>query len=230
MKIHIVVLLGPPGSGKGTQAKAVVGKNKDWLHVSTGDLFRAEIKSGSELGKDVQSIIDAGNLVSDAITNQVFESQLKALVAKLKPKVVLLDGYPRTGVQTRFLLELLAREKNFMEPLVMEFDVEDSVIVERLSGRRINPRTGRIYHVRFNPPKLEGICDDDGQELITRPDDNANVVRSRIQKYKDSKKEILDGFKGSGAFVRVMANKEPELLSEEVEKLIREHQAVFLKG
>jgi adenylate kinase len=226
----VVVLVGPPGSGKGTQAKQLVAKHPDWIHVSTGDLFRAEIKSGSALGKSVQSTIDAGNLVSDDTTNEVFDSQLKSLLRSDNPQVVLLDGYPRTGAQTEYLLNFISRETGLQEPLVVEFDVADEVVVERLSGRRINPRTGRIYHTKYNPPVKAGICDEDGGELVQRPDDAPQVVRSRIQKYKETKKGILQGFEGKASFVRINAAQAPETLAGQLEGVIGEHSKVLSKN
>lgn len=229
-KTHVVVLVGPPGSGKGTQAKQLVGDHPTWLHVSTGDLFRNEIKSASTLGKSVQALIAAGNLVSDDTTNLVFESQLKALMKIKNPEVILLDGYPRTSNQTAFLLALIERENALTEPLVIEFDVSDEIVVERLSGRRINPRTGQIYHTKYNPPVRPNICDDDGGELVQRPDDAPQVIRSRIQKYEESKKGLLEGFQGRASFIRVNAAQDAKTTATQLRELISDHSRILKKS
>lgn len=189
----VFVLLGPPGSGKGTQAARLNEKHSDWLHVSTGNLFRAEIASGSELGNSVKSILADGNLVSDEVTNQVFRSQVLKLLDEENPRAIILDGYPRTGPQSGDLLRFVADEPRLAQPVPVELKVSEAEVIDRLVGRLVNPRTGKIYHVKTNPPKVEGICDEDGGELIHRPDDQPEVIKSRYNLYVEQRESILSG-------------------------------------
>lgn len=196
--VACVVLLGPPGSGKGTQAKRLVNHHSGWVHVSTGDLFRAEISSGSPLGLSVKSTIDAGNLVSDETTNKVFASQLdNILKAKPQTKVLLLDGYPRTKPQAQALVELVRQRSDLSGIKIFEFVASEDLLVERLSGRRINPKTGRIYHLVSNPPAVAGRCDDDGSELVQRADDKPDTIRSRYKLYVKERDGIVQGLQSS---------------------------------
>ena len=192
-KIPLIVLLGPPGSGKGTQAAKLQEVHPSWLHVSTGNLFRAEISSGSELGTSVKDILSEGKLVSDDVTNKVFESQLLKLLDESAPEALILDGYPRTKPQAEYLVGLVARESRLSEPLPVELKVPEEEVVRRLAGRWVNPRTGKVYHSEVNPPKVAGICDEDGAELIQRSDDRPDVIRSRYQLYREQRNGIVEG-------------------------------------
>jgi adenylate kinase len=192
----VLVLLGPPGSGKGTQAKELTKIKSAWVHISTGDLFRKEIASGSLLGQELQKTLAAGNLVSDDQTNQVFKSQVMTLKKARNPELFILDGYPRTGPQSRFLVSLLGQSSLGLGKLAMlELEVNEDAVVDRLSGRMSNPRTGRIYHTRYSPPKRAGFCDEDGGPLVQRDDDREEVIRSRFAIFKSQKEAILEGLK-----------------------------------
>jgi adenylate kinase len=181
-KIVVVVLLGPPGSGKGTQAKILSSKHPRWLHISTGDLFRKEIASGSKLGANLKETLSKGLLVEDKLTNSVFESQLKLLVSSQNPELLMLDGWPRNKFQCEYLLKLVQEGKYALgRPQVVEVSVPLETLISRLSGRRLNPRTGRIYHDVSNPPQKAGICDDDGGPLVQRDDDKPQVIRDRYK-------------------------------------------------
>ncbi len=218
-----VVLLGPPGSGKGTQAKRLVGRHKEWVHVSTGDLFRAEISSGSELGSSVKATIDAGHLVSDGTTNQVFASQLDSIL-KAKPltKVLLLDGYPRTRPQAEALVALAKERSDLADIKIVEFVASEDLLVERLSGRRINPKIGRIYHLVSNPPAVPGRCDEDGSELVQRADDKPETIRSRYRLYVKERDGIVKGLVTGGfeAPVSIEAGLAPDLVEAKLESTI----------
>ncbi|HVJ65743.1 MAG TPA: nucleoside monophosphate kinase [Bdellovibrionota bacterium] len=218
-----VVLLGPPGSGKGTQAKRLVGRHQGWVHVSTGDLFRAEISSGSGLGVSVKATIDAGNLVSDETTNEVFASQLdKILKSKPQTKVLLLDGYPRTRPQAQALVALTKRRPDLADIKIVEFVASEELLVERLSGRRINPKTGRIYHLVSNPPTVPGRCDDDGTELVQRADDKPETIRSRYRLYVKERDGIVKGLVEGGfeSPVAIEAGLAPDLVEAKLETTI----------
>lgn len=222
MSAAVIVLLGPPGSGKGTQAKELAAKNTGWVHVSTGDLFRKEIHSGSQLGNSVKDILAAGRLVPDETTNSVFQSQVKALLAEKNPAVLLLDGYPRTGPQAQSLMAFYGGDKRLSVPRVIELAVSLDNVVFRLGGRLVNPRTGRVYHKVLNPPKKPGICDEDGGPLIQRDDDKEETIRKRYAIYTSERDSIVKGLGGQV----VSVNGEGELpqvtarLSEAIRKLL----------
>lgn len=202
--IKVVVLLGAPGSGKGTQAKFLATKNPGWVHISTGDLFRAEISSQSPLGQSVKSIIDSGKLVSDDLTTQVFEAQVLKIIAEKKPVALILDGYPRTKAQAQSLMAFTAKHDRLCEPLAVEMVVGAEEVVSRLEGRLINPRNGRIYHEKTNPPKKPMVCDDDGGALIKRSDDNRKTILERYSLYEEQRDGLVSVLsKGQKPLVKV---------------------------
>ena len=177
-----IILLGAPGAGKGTQAQFIM--NKFGIpQISTGDMFRAAIKEGTELGKQAKALMDEGKLVPDELT-----------VALVKDRIAqpdctngfLLDGFPRTIPQADAL-----KESGVKIDLVLEFDVADEVIVERMSGRRVHQPSGRTYHVVYNPPKVEGKDDVTGEDLIIRPDDKAETVLERLAIYHKQTKPLI---------------------------------------
>ncbi len=174
----ILILLGPPGAGKGTQAK-LLSARLSAPHVSTGDMFRDHKARSTEIGKRVQAIMDSGGLVTDDITNAMVEERLG------RPDVAsgcILDGYPRTVGQAGFLDELLAR---LGRPLgkVVSYEVDEAAIVDRIGGRRSCPTCGAVYHVTQQPPRVAGVCDKDGAALVQREDDKPENVRKRMQEY-----------------------------------------------
>jgi adenylate kinase len=190
-KVEVVVFLGPPGSGKGTQAKKLCESVPGWMHVSTGDLFRAEISSGSPLGLSVKEILSSGKLVTDDVTNDIFASQVEKILGRGgELKGLLLDGYPRTAPQTRFLIQFCHRH-GLEAPKAIELKVSEEAVVSRLANRVVNPRTGRVYHRLLNPPKQAGVDDEDGGPLIQRSDDRPEVVRSRYQTYVGQRDGIV---------------------------------------
>jgi adenylate kinase len=217
-KIPVIVLLGPPGSGKGTQAKRLQDMHPKWMHVSTGNLFRAEIASGSKLGNSVKDILAEGRLVSDEVTNQVFESQLLKILDAGGAEALILDGYPRTEGQAHYLVDLVARESRLATPVPVELRVAESEVVNRLAGRWVNPRTGRVYHERLNPPKKAGLCDDDGGILIQRPDDKPEVIRSRYKLYVEQRDGIVMGLGAQDRLVSVDGKGSLEEISNRLEE------------
>jgi adenylate kinase len=174
----ILILLGPPGAGKGTQAKLLAVEYRI-SHVSTGDMFREHKARGTEIGKKVQAIIDAGGLVTDDITNAMVKERLAA------PDVVgglILDGYPRTTAQADFLAGALQGMGRAVDRVV-SYEVPEELVVERISGRRSCPKCGTVYHVSQSPPKRDGFCDKDGTGLVLRKDDEPENVKNRLREY-----------------------------------------------
>ncbi len=173
-----VVLLGPPGAGKGTQA-ARVSKTYDIPHIATGDIFRTNVKDGTELGEKAKQYMDAGELVPDDVVVAMVRDRLAEDDAAAG---FVLDGFPRTVPQAQALEETLV---DMDQPLdcVLRFSVGEDEVVERITGRRTCPECGAVYHVDASPPDTEGICDHCGSELVQREDDREEVVRNRLEVY-----------------------------------------------
>ena len=184
----ILILLGPPGAGKGTQAK-LLSVDLGTPHISTGDMFRDHKARGTDIGRRVQAIMDAGGLVTDDITNAMVKDRLS------RPDVApgfILDGYPRTVGQAEFLDELLRSLGRSIDRAI-SYEVAEEMVVERISGRRSCPKCGAVYHVSANPPARAGFCDRDDTALVQRDDDKPENVRMRLQEY-GSKTEPLRRF------------------------------------
>jgi len=182
-----LILLGPPGAGKGTQAASIAEKY-NIPHISTGDIFRANIKGGTELGKKAKSYIDNGELVPDEIVVAIVEDRLLQDDSKAG---FLLDGFPRTVEQAKALDRALER-MNCSLDCVLNIQVDPSVLVERAVGRRICKACGATYHIAFNPTKVEGVCDKCDGELYQRSDDNEETVSNRIQVYVDETSPLIN--------------------------------------
>ena len=185
----ILLLFGPPGCGKGTQAASLAGRFRIPA-ISTGEMFRAECKAGTELGKRACSIMQSGGLVGDDIVNGIVASRISRPDCK---HGFLLDGYPRTVPQAQ-TFGLLLEERSLPEPVVIHLDVRDSVLVARLTARRQCPQCLKIYNLQSQPPRLAGHCDDDGSGLITREDDQESVIRDRLHAYSQLTGPILDWY------------------------------------
>jgi adenylate kinase len=181
-----IILLGAPGAGKGTQAQFLT-KTFDIPQISTGDMLRAAIKAGSELGTLAKSFMDSGKLVTDEIIIGLVKERILEDDCK---NGFLLDGFPRTVPQADAL-----KEAGVAIDAVIEIDVPDSVIVERMSGRRAHLASGRTYHVVFNPPKVEGKDDETGEELVQRADDKAEVVLDRLRVYHEQTAPLANYYK-----------------------------------
>jgi adenylate kinase len=174
----ILILLGPPGAGKGTQAKLLAAEY-GIPHISTGDMFREHTARGTELGQQVRAIMAAGGLVTDEITNAMVKERLSRV--DVVPGFIL-DGYPRTVPQAQFLDELL-RSMGQAIDRTLYYEVAQEMVVERISGRRSCPRCGAVYHVSGHPPRRDGLCDREGAELVQREDDKPENVRKRLQEF-----------------------------------------------
>lgn len=174
----ILVLLGPPGAGKGTQAKMLAAEY-GIPHISTGDMFRDHKARGTEIGKKIQAIMDAGGLVTDDVTNALVQDRLQR--SDVKPGFIL-DGYPRTTAQAEYLEQFLAGMGRKIDR-VLSYDVPEELVIERISGRRSCPACGAVYHVSANPPRESGYCDKEHAGLVQRDDDKPDNVKKRMQEY-----------------------------------------------
>lgn len=189
-----LVLIGSPGAGKGTQAK-ILSKHFDIAHISTGDLLREEINAKSELGLKITDIIDKGELVSDDIVRELLSKRIKKNDCK---KGFILDGYPRNEQQAKTLSDVVGD----IDKAVL-ISVEDDLIIERMVGRRSCKNCGQMYHIKYNPPTKDSVCDECGDVLIQRKDDNEETVKNRIDVYNTSTSPIIDYYKNKNILITV---------------------------
>ena len=205
-----LVFLGPPGAGKGT----IAAKAKDVYsipHISTGDLFRDNIKRETELGKKVKAILAAGDLVPDEVTIAMVKDRLASDDAS---NGFILDGFPRTIAQADALETISYLDK------VVNFVLDKEDIIRRLSGRRVCKSTGRTYHILYNPPKVEGIDDETGEPLIQRDDDKEEAIRNRLEVYEASTAPLISYYREKGLLVDIDASASPdEVLKSMVDAL-----------
>ena len=201
----IIVMLGAPGAGKGTQAVMICGKY-NIPHISTGDIFRANIKNGTELGKKAKAYMDAGALVPDSLTVELL---LDRVAKDDCAKGYVLDGYPRTIPQAEVLTEALAKQGEAVD-FALNVDVPDENIVNRMSGRRSCPKCGASYHIRYIPPKTEGICDECGAALIQRDDDKPETVQNRLSVYHDQTQPLIEYYEKAGVLYTVDGTQDKE--------------------
>ena len=213
-----IVLLGAPGSGKGTVGK-IIAEDLKLAHISTGDLFRENLKNETELGKEAKKYMDKGELVPDEVT-------IKMLKERLKEKDVengaVLDGFPRTGVQAVSLDNML-KEMNAKVDMALNIDVPFDEIVERIANRRSCRGCSEIYNVVFNPPKVEGVCDKCGGELYQREDQKPEVVENRLQVYSKTAKELINHYKNANILYDAKAGDKVGKTSYDVAKEVEEY-------
>lgn len=206
-----LVLLGPPGSGKGTQA-AQLSKDLGIAHISTGDILRESVRKGTELGLKAQACMKSGQLVPDDVIVGIVRERLQ------KPdcgKGFLLDGFPRTIPQAESLDRVTHLDA------VISLEVTNEECVERLSGRRSCPNCGATYHVAFSPPKSAGKCDRCGTALIQREDDKPDTILKRLQVYERQTEPLIQYYQGSGQLVRVNGSLAPEVVYKELKNMIQ---------
>ncbi len=210
----VILLFGPPGCGKGTQS-AVITQALKIPAISTGEIFRAELKAGTPLGNAAREIMAKGGLVSDEIVNAMVANRLKQPDCK---NGFLLDGYPRTVPQAQFLDGLLA-ELRQPEPEIIYLEVPEQALIARLTSRRQCPTCGRIYNLLSQPPQRDGVCDDDGAALVQREDDKEEVIRARLKAYAESTGPLIE-FYSSRKFHRVDGNRRPEEIQKDIEIIL----------
>lgn len=210
-----LILLGPPGSGKGTQAEKLRDRF-GFLHVSTGHLFRENIAQGTELGRKIKELIANGELVSDDLTVAMVMDRLS------KPDTmrgVVFDGFPRTRDQAIALHKALESENKHVAGAIY-FQVADDVIVERLAARRTCPEDGAVYNLKSKPPKRDEICDNDGVPLVMREDDRPEVVRNRLEIYREQTEPLIEFYREMKLLVEVDAAQDIESLGAQVDLLV----------
>ncbi len=207
--------MGLPGAGKGTQAEKIVDQY-GIPHISTGDMFRAAIKEGTELGMKAKSFMDNGDLVPDEVTIGIVRERLSKEDCD---KGFLLDGFPRTVAQAEALENILS-DLNKNIDYVINIDVEKDILLERLTGRRICKSCGATYHLVFNPPSQEGVCDRCGGELYQRADDNAETVQNRLDVNIKQTQPLLSFYEEKGYLRNINGQQDIDVVSAEIDKLL----------
>ena len=212
-----VVLLGPPGVGKGTQAE-LISKKYDILHISTGDIFRANIKEGTPLGKTAAGYMEKGLLVPDELVCDLVEDRLTWEDCN---NGYLLDGFPRTVFQAeRF--DAWLKERGEELTVVLDIQADEEILLFRATGRRVCRNCGKTYHVVGLPPKTEGICDACGSELIQRADDQEETVRKRLEVYRNQTSPLIEYYKGTGKIAEIDGTKDKAQVFEDICALLGE--------
>ena len=206
-----LILLGPPGCGKGTQAKLLTGKYQI-PQISTGDILREAVKQETPMGLEAKNYMNAGKLVPDEVVIGIIQDRLKQSDCE---KGFILDGFPRTVAQAKFLAEISGNRPVF----AINIEVEESQIVKRLSGRRFCPKCGNIYNMYFSPPPEPGKCEC-GTELVRRKDDREEVIEERLRVYRDQTLPVIDFYRSSGNYYEVDGNWDPENVYHELRRVV----------
>lgn len=210
-----IVLLGAPGAGKGTQCKRIISAHS-LAHLSSGDILRLERSEGSELGKKAQGYMDSGGLVPDEL---IVEMMVKA-INDLPTDGFVLDGFPRTVNQAAELDAALAASGKALD-VVLNLEVRDEVIYDRMSGRRSCPKCGTVYHLVSLKPQVEGVCDHDGEGLIQRSDDQLEVVKKRLETYHQQTKPVVQYYQNNGVRVfDVQADGDADRVNAEIQEIL----------
>lgn len=207
-----IILLGPPGAGKGTQAESIC-QRYNIPHISTGNMLREAIDAGTKLGLEAKSLMDAGILVSDEVIVGLVEERISSPDCSMG---FLFDGFPRTIPQAEALVQ-----RGIAIDAVVEIDVPDDDIINRMSGRRMHPASGRNYHIIFNPPKVEGKDDATGEDLIQREDDKPDTVRDRLKVYQDQTSPLIEFYSSLSSsgplnYIKVSGTSTPKEVSENI--------------
>lgn len=211
-----ILLMGPPGAGKGTQAEKLI-REHGIPQISTGDMFRAAVKSGTALGKEAKSYMDKGALVPDSVTVGIVKERLAQDDCK---KGWILDGFPRTTAQAS-ALDAILHDLGIQLTAVLDFNVNRDDLVKRVSGRLVCRQCGASFHKEFRPPKQEGVCDNCGGELYQRTDDNEVTVRERLAVYDTSTKPLIDYYKVSGRYYEINGDQSMDKVFADVQAALK---------
>lgn len=215
-----IILLGPPGAGKGTLSSKII-ENKQAVQISTGDIFRYNISNETELGLKAKAYMDKGELVPDELTIDLLWNKFDSLGDENKDSIILFDGFPRTISQAQALDDGM-EERNQKIDMVIYFDVDDEILIQRLTGRRTCPECGATYHITNNPPKQEGICDKCGTKLIQRADDTIETVENRINVYNKQTSVLIEYYTNKGILKSIDGTKKSDLVYKEFEDKLEE--------
>ena len=210
-----LLLMGPPGAGKGTQAVKLVEKFKI-PQISTGDMFRAAVKAGTELGKKAKACMESGKLVPDEVTIGIVRERLSQDDCK---GGFILDGFPR-NVEQAEALEKILDELNLKLTKVLNIHVPAEDLIERAVGRRVCKKCGATYHVKFNAPKIENVCDNCGENLYQRADDNEDTMKNRLSVYEESTRPLIDYYEKVGLYTEIDGRQPIDKVTEELENVL----------
>ncbi|MBR3357780.1 MAG: adenylate kinase [Solobacterium sp.] len=210
-----ILIMGPAGAGKGTMSELIL-QEYDIPHISTGDMLRENVRNNTELGKEAKSYMEAGKLVPDDVINAMVEKRLQEPDCQ---KGYLLDGFPRTLVQAEAFSAIAEKIGKPIES-VIALEVDFEVLKDRITGRRICPKCGAIYHIRNHPSKVEGICDNCGSELSQRKDDTVEQLIVRMDEYEKSTKPVIDFYEARGVVTHVNAAKDKTVVFEEIKEAL----------
>jgi adenylate kinase len=212
-----IILLGPPGAGKGTQSAGLVERH-GMRQLSTGDMLRAAVKAGTPVGLKAKEVMERGELVSDEIVSDLIDAELAAMGPDTG---VIFDGYPRTAAQAEALDAILARHGRALDH-VIELEVDEDALVERITGRFSCAKCGALYHDTAHPPKVPGVCDSCGStEFKRRPDDNEETVRTRMQEYRAKTAPILPLYEARGIVSRIDGMAAIDTVAEQIDAILR---------
>ena len=210
-----ILIMGPAGAGKGTMSDLIL-KEYDIPHISTGDMLRENVRSNTELGQEAKSYMEAGKLVPDDVINAMVEKRLQEADCQ---KGYLLDGFPRTLVQAQ-AFEKIAEKIGKPVESVLALEVDFEVLKERITGRRVCPKCGAIYHIHNFPSKVEGVCDTCGSELKQRSDDTVEKLTQRMEEYESSTKPVIDFFEEKGVVTHLNAAEKPDIVFGKIKEAL----------
>ncbi len=211
----LIILLGPPGAGKGTQAERII-KERQLAHIATGDILRSAVKTGTTLGRKAKHFMDQGKLVPDELVVELVKERL------MDPDCVngaLLDGFPRTVNQASFLEQVLPNA-GFGIDRVLSVEVDEKSLIERLTGRRVCSDCGASYHLKFKAPQVRNVCDRCGGDLFQRDDDALGTVKERLQVYKKQTEPLMDYYQEKKLIDRIDGNLDVEQVYEQIKKIL----------